>query len=242
MVSNDVALDLGDALRGAAADGEGARDRAAGRLAPRAGRLPALTEAGLGERVRASCARFRFAAKVEIEPEEHDVDARPRRRAARRRRVPVADYGEPAWRGARRGRRRANRSTTASSSGCGSSPARRGPGREIDDRVLPAEAGLDRARGQLHEGLLSGPGAGRAAALPRPREPRPARARIEAERAPGDDAELTLEGKPVGRVTSAVRDPEGGILALAYVRREVPEDAELAVTGTVARAVQSRAS
>src|ERR671933_803527 len=30
-----------------------------------------LTEPGLGERVRAELLRFRFAAKVEVEPEEH---------------------------------------------------------------------------------------------------------------------------------------------------------------------------
>ena len=43
---------------------------------------------------------------------------------------------------------------------------------------------------------------------------------------PAYDAELTLDGKAVGRVTSAVVD-EGTVLALAFVRREVPEDATL---------------
>lgn len=37
--------------------------------------------------------------------------------------------------------------------------------------------------------------------------------------APGD--ELVADGAPVGRVTSAAADPEGGVLALAMVRREV---------------------
>jgi hypothetical protein len=41
------------------------------------------------------------------------------------------------------------------------------------------------------------------------------------------DSELVYEGRVVGRVTSAVRDPEGGLLALADVHTEVPEDAEL---------------
>jgi len=35
-----------------------------------------------------------------------------------------------------------------------------------------------------------------------------------------------VAGKPVGRVTSAVA-ADGGVLALAYVRREVPDDAVL---------------
>jgi aminomethyltransferase folate-binding domain-containing protein len=47
-------------------------------------------------------------------------------------------------------------------------------GHEFDGSSMPAEAGRD-ARDQLHQGLLSRPGAGRAAALPRPCEPRCAR-------------------------------------------------------------------
>ena len=43
---------------------------------------------------------------------------------------------------------------------------------------------------------------------------------------PPYDAELALAGKVVGRITSAVRDGDG-VLALAYVRREVPDDAVL---------------
>ena len=49
------------------------------------------------------------------------------------------------------------------------------------------------------------------------------------------DAELTWEEKPVGRVTSAVRDPEVGVVALGYVRREVPADAELHCGSCTAR-------
>ena len=43
---------------------------------------------------------------------------------------------------------------------------------------------------------------------------------------PAYDAELTYDGKAVGRVTSAVPDGDA-VLALAYVRREVPDDAVL---------------
>ena len=47
-------------------------------------------------------------------------------------------------------------------------------------------------------------------------------------RSAASDLELVYEGKVVGRVTSAGHDPEGGgVLALAHVHTEVPEDAEL---------------
>ena len=52
---------------------------------------------------------------------------------------------------------------------------------------------------------------------------------------PEYDAELTLDGKAVGRITSAAPDPEHGVVALAYVRREVPPDAVLALAGRTAR-------
>ena len=45
---------------------------------------------------------------------------------------------------------------------------------------------------------------------------------------PAPDAELSYEGKTVGRITSAAPNGDGAV-ALAYVRREVPEDAELTV-------------
>ncbi len=44
---------------------------------------------------------------------------------------------------------------------------------------------------------------------------------------PGYDAELVHDGKVVGRVTSATRRADGSVVALAYVRVEVPEDAAL---------------
>jgi hypothetical protein len=48
---------------------------------------------------------------------------------------------------------------------------------------------------------------------------------------PAYDAELRFDGKVVGRVTSAAQDPEHGVLLLAYVRREVPDDATLDLAG-----------
>jgi hypothetical protein len=46
---------------------------------------------------------------------------------------------------------------------------------------------------------------------------------------PEHDAELVHDGKVVGRVTSAVQRGDGSVIALAYVRVEVPDDAQLAV-------------
>ena len=68
---------------------------------------------------------------------------------------------------------------------------------------------------------------------------------IEGDELPPYDAELALDGKVVGRVTSAARDPGHGIVALAYVRREVPADATVVLAdGRCVRPVDpaSRAS
>jgi hypothetical protein len=43
---------------------------------------------------------------------------------------------------------------------------------------------------------------------------------------PSPETELELDGKVVGRITSAARDGDR-VVALAYVRREVPEGAKL---------------
>ena len=51
--------------------------------------------------------------------------------------------------------------------------------------------------------------------------------------APAPETEIVYEGQRVGRITSAARSDDGAV-ALAYVRREVPEDAELAVGPLVA--------
>src|SRR4029078_12183196 len=49
---------------------------------------------------------------------------------------------------------------------------------------------------------------------------------LDGDELPVYDAELSLHGQGVGRVTRAAADA-GGVLALAYVRREVPDDAVL---------------
>jgi hypothetical protein len=51
---------------------------------------------------------------------------------------------------------------------------------------------------------------------------------------PEYDAPVVHDGRDVGRVTSAARD-DGRVVALAYVRAEVPADAVLAVGSAEAR-------
>ena len=87
-------------------------------------------------------------------------------------------------------------------------------GKELDDSILPAEAGLDETHVSFTKGCY--PGQEPVARL-RHRGKVNRRLRVlEVEAAtPGD--EILYEGKSVGRVTSAVPG-----LALGYVRTEVP--------------------
>jgi folate-binding protein YgfZ len=175
-----------------------------------------LTEPGLGEAVRSTLLRARFAAKVEIEPEEHrsvvvlgsNGDG-----------IPNADYGEPA----------AELLDTDLEPTLAADELERlrieagRPiwGKEIDHSILPAEAGLDETHVSFTKGCY--PGQEPIARL-RHRGKVNRRLRVlEVESAePGD--ELLYGGKAVGRVTSSI---EGR--ALAFVRVEVPEDATLEV-------------
>jgi folate-binding protein YgfZ len=161
-----------------------------------------LTEPELGDQVRAQLLRTKFAAKAQIDPEQHEawlvlggeevVDARPEGEEAdelevERRRI---EAGVPRW------------------------------GHEIDERVLPAEAGLDETHISFSKGCYPGQ---EPIARQRYRGKVNRKLRVlevEGEAEQGD--ELLHEGKTVGRVTSAVPG-----LALAYVRVEVPQDAEL---------------
>ena len=97
-------------------------------------------------------------------------------------------------------------------------------GRELDDRVLPAEAGLEERAISFTKGCY--PGQEPVARLHYRGHPnRGLRVlALEGDDVPAYDAPLTLDGKVVGRITSAVGDA-GRVLALAYVRREVPDDA-----------------
>jgi folate-binding protein YgfZ len=160
------------------------------------------TEPELGDEVRTQLLRMRFAAKVEIEPEEHEswlilggdeiLDERPpgdevSEDAFERWRI---ESGIPRW------------------------------GREIDERILPAEAGLDETHISFTKGCYPGQ---EPIARQRHRGKVNRKLRVlDLEGQAGAGDELVYQGKTVGRITSAV---DG--LALAYVRVEVPQEAEL---------------
>jgi folate-binding protein YgfZ len=176
-----------------------------------------LTEPGLGEAVRSTLIRARFAAKVEIEPEEHRSvivfgDARG---------IPNDDYGEPAVEvlddsieptlsADELERLRIEAGTPAW-------------GAEIDDRVLPAEAGLTERAVSFTKGCY--PGQEPIARLQHRGKVNRRLRTLKVDSATSGE-EITYEGKAVGRVTSAIPGR-----ALAYVRVEVPDDAELDVSG-----------
>jgi folate-binding protein YgfZ len=174
-----------------------------------------LTEPRLGEAVQSTLLRARFAAKVEIEPEKH----RSVLVFGEDRGIPNREYGEPASElldedveptlpDEELERLRIEAGTPAW-------------GKEIDDSILPAEARLPETHVSFTKGCY--PGQEPIARLHyRGKVNRQLRV-LEVDSAePGDEV---LHGeKVVGRVTSAVSG-----LALAYVRTEVPGDAELAV-------------
>ena len=169
-----------------------------------------LTEPELGDTVRTQLLRMRFAAKTEIEPEEHEawlvlggeevLDERPEGDEAteddyERWRI---EAGVPAW------------------------------GRELDERVLPAEAGLTETHVSFTKGCYPGQ---EPIARQHYRGKVNRRLRVlDVEGAPALGTEITHGDKVVGRITSSV---DG--IALAYVRVEVPDDAELGVGGVRAR-------
>ena len=166
-----------------------------------------LTEPGLGETLRGALLRARFAAKCEIEPEEHqsilvwrDDFAAVEERLDDELTVTVeeSDYerarieaGVPAW------------------------------GNEIDETILPAEAGLDQTHISFTKGCY--PGQEPVARLHHRGHANRLLRIMEVESAQCGD-EVRHGDKVVGRITSAVSG-----VALGYVRREVPHDAELTV-------------
>jgi aminomethyltransferase len=179
-----------------------------------------LTEPGLGDRVRHTLLRSRFAAEVDVELEEHTSSVV----LGGTSRIPTRDYGveavevldagfEPTVEDEELERLRIRARTPR-------------PGRELDDRVLPAEAGLDERAIDFEKGCY--PGQEPVARLHYRGHPnRELRVvEIEGQGLPEYDAELVRDGKVVGRVTSAVPNGEA-VLALGYVRREVPRDAPL---------------
>jgi tRNA-modifying protein YgfZ len=174
-----------------------------------------LTEPDLGEVLRAQLTRMRLRARCEIELEHHtshvvlgrDDDG-----------IANNDYGAPAVE-----LLDAELEPTLGDEELEALRIAAGTPRwahELDDRVLPAEAGLDKRAISFGKGCY--PGQEPIARLHyRGHANRSLRVLdLEGDVEPG--AELSYEEKTVGRVTSVARG-----LALAYVRVEVPEDAEL---------------
>jgi folate-binding protein YgfZ len=210
MVSNDVAaLGVGDACDALLLTPKG-RIIAPLRLLRRDGDdFLLLTEPELGERVTAELTRMRFAATCEVATEEHEswlvlggdevLDERPEGDEASYEEAERAriEAGVPRW------------------------------GAELDETILPAEAGLDETHISFTKGCY--PGQEPIARLHyRGHVNRRLRV-IEVDSASAGE-EIEYEGKQVGRITSAVPG-----MALAYVREGGPDDAELSVGGAIAR-------
>ena len=179
-----------------------------------------LTEPGAGEQLRATLLRMRFAARCEIEPEEHATHVV----FGQAEGIPTADYGEPAVEVIDSGLEANMSGDELELLRIKAGTARLG--REIDDRVLPAEAGLDERAIDFAKGCYPGQEP-IARQHYRGRVNRSLRVlALDGARLPKPDAELALDGKAVGRVTSAAREGDR-VVALAYVRVEVPRDATL---------------
>jgi folate-binding protein YgfZ len=201
-----------------------------------------LTEPELGEIVRSHLSRLRFAARCEIELETHSAyvllgkDAVAPSDATA---IECNDYGVsavevldaalpdlPQLDDDELERLRIEAGTPRF-------------GREIDDRVLPAEAGLDERAVSFTKGCY--PGQEPIARLQyRGHVNRSLRSlRIDASEPPPYDAPIEHDGKQVGRVTSAVSD-NGSVVALGYVREEVPVEAVVTVGGATATMTRPR--
>jgi tRNA-modifying protein YgfZ len=187
-----------------------------------------LTEPELGDRLRAELVRYRFAAKAVIDVEEHSSTLLLGADAPGGA-IPNSDYGMSAYEtidaGVPEGAEMISPDELELLRIRAATPRM---GLEIDDRVLPAEAGLTERAVSFTKGCYPG------------QEPvarlhyrghvnrRLCVLAVDGQVEPG--AEISYDGKAVGRITSAV---DG--LALAYVRTEVPEDATLAVGDVSAR-------
>ena len=192
-----------------------------------------LTEPEAGDRLVRELLRSRFAAKCAIEPEEHrslvllgsDTELVLLQHKVA---LPTTDFGLPAV-------ELLDEEPPDGAEPIGEAALERlrilartpRLGRELDDRVMPAEAGLEERAISFTKGCY--PGQEPVARLHyRGRANRGLRVlALAGDELPAYDAELVLDGKVVGRVTSAAPDPDHGVVALAYVRREVPLDAEL---------------
>ncbi len=179
-----------------------------------------LTEPALGERVRSTLVRSRFSAKCQVEQEQHESVVV----LGGSEGIPTSDYGVPAVEALDDARE-----PTMDDDELELLRIRAGTprfGREIDDRVLPAEAGLEARAVDFEKGCYPGQEP-IARQHYRGRVNRTLRVlEIAGPELPAYDAELEIEGKIVGRVTSTARDGDH-VVGLGYVRAEVPRGALL---------------
>jgi folate-binding protein YgfZ len=181
-----------------------------------------LTEPDLGEALQAQLVRMRFAARCEIALEEHTSAIVLGGGAG----IPNRDYGVPAAEVLDAGLEPTVTEDELERLRIEAGTPRFGL--EIDDRVLPAEAGLDERAISFTKGCFPGQ---EPVARQRYRGKVNRRLRVlEVQGRPEPETPVVHGEKDVGRVTSAV---DG--LALAYVRSEVPDDAALTVAGSPAR-------
>jgi folate-binding protein YgfZ len=181
-----------------------------------------LTEPELGSVVLAHMRKLRLSSKCEIEPEEHTSAIVFGETGG----IPTHDYGIPA--------------VEVLDPAVEADPPddelerlrilARTPrwSREIDDGILPGEAGLDERAISFTKGCYPGQ-----EPLARLHNRGHVNRRLRVIDVSGEASqadEVSFEGDVVGRVTSAVPG-----LALAYVRVEVPDGAELEVGGREAR-------
>jgi folate-binding protein YgfZ len=180
----------------------------------------------LAEPVAAALRAARFASRCDIEARDWEgfvqLGAEPEPPA-----FPTDDYGAEAWElwrehgGARGAADPASLEELRIAAG---TPAW---GKELDDSILPAEAGLDETHISFTKGCF--PGQEPVARLHHRGHANRRLRRLEvAEATPGD--EIVWNDRVVGRVTSAVPGQ-----ALGYVRTEVPDDGVVIVGGAEAR-------
>jgi tRNA-modifying protein YgfZ len=175
-----------------------------------------LTEPELGEVVRSLLTRMRLRAKCEIATEEHES---------------VLVFGGDGFATDFDGARELLDAGLAPTLDDALLERRRIEarvprwGREIDERILPAEAGLDATHVDFGKGCY--PGQEPVARLHYRGHPNRGLRVLELDELPDYDAELVHDGKTVGRVTSAAARDDGSVVALAYVRTEVPAGARL---------------
>jgi folate-binding protein YgfZ len=179
-----------------------------------------ITESGLADTVASTLTRARFAAKCEIEVKPYRGYLRLGPGDGFRN----DDYGVEAWESWDEDERDA-------ADPAGLEPLRIEAGtpawgKELDETILPAEAGLDETHVSFTKGCY--PGQEPIARLHYRGHPNRRLCVLEVAEASPDD-EIVLGERAVGRVTSAVPGR-----ALGYIRREVPDDAALKIGGAEA--------